>query len=100
MPNMASTLDDTGIRKALLSTSLSVTKSYADFKLLISCWSVPTHTFISVWGEFTLTLKDVAVLSRLPLFGDHGAMRIVLTEEEERTLQLLNVALRVTSKST
>lgn len=57
MPNMASTLDDTGIRKALLSTSLSVTKSYADFELLVSRWSVATHTFISVWGEFAPTLR-------------------------------------------
>lgn len=35
---------------------------------------------------------------RLPLFTDHSATGIVLTEEEEMTLQLMNAALRVSSK--
>lgn len=35
----------------------------------------------------------------LPLFGDQGATSIFLTKEEERTLQLLNAALRVLNKS-
>lgn len=39
------------------------------------------------------------VISRLPLFGDHGAIGVVLNKEEERTLRLLNAALRVLNKS-
>lgn len=35
----------------------------------------------------------------LPLFTNHGA-GIVLTKEEEKTVQLLNAALRVSNKST
>lgn len=45
-------------------------------------------------------VQYVAVMFRLPLFVDHGASGIVLSEEEERTLQLLNVALRESNKST
>lgn len=51
-------------------------------------------------GEFTPILKDVSVMFRLPLFADDGTMGIVLFGEEEGRLQLLNVALRVSNKST
>lgn len=45
-----------------------------------------THTFIDAWGEFTLTLEDVAVMLHLPLFVDHGVTGIILIKEEERIL--------------
>lgn len=53
------------------------------------------------WGEFTLTMQDVAVMFHFLLFTNHAVVGIVLTEEEEEgTLQLLNPALRVLKKST
>lgn len=43
-------------------------------------------SFISAWGEFTPVLTDVKVFFYMPLFMDHGATGVSLTEEEERTL--------------
>lgn len=84
MPHVADTLAKASVRKALgLSTSMTVIRSHADLKLLISCWTVEIHTFIS------------CLKFRLPLFTHQSATGIVLSEEEERTQQLL-----VSSKST
>lgn len=68
--------------------------------MLILHRSLETHTSIASWGEFTTTLEDVAVIFRQPLFTDHGAMSIILIEEEERTLQLFKAAIRMSNKST
>lgn len=38
-------------------------------------------------------LEDLAAITRLSLFGDMNAMGIVLTGEDERTMQLLNSTL-------
>lgn len=85
--DVASIMEDAGVRKALdVLTSLSVTRSYIDLKLLIFLKSMETHTFIAAWGEFILTLEDVAVMLQLSLFVDHGATGIILIKEEERTL--------------
>lgn len=56
--------------------------------------------FNYILGEFTPKLEDVAVIARLSLFGDHNRMGIILGEEEEKSLQLLNSTLKVSSKST
>lgn len=88
------------MRKALnILTLLSMTR-YADLGLFTSCYSLETHTFILACGEeFVATIEDVEVMFRFSLFTDHSAMGIVLTEEEERTLQLPNAALVVANKS-
>lgn len=79
---VASTLTDAGRRKALvIPTSLPITKSYADLKFLISHLSVEMHTFIVSWGEFNLTLEDLAVMFRMSVLADHSATGIVLIEE-------------------
>ncbi|XP_026451605.1 uncharacterized protein LOC113351913 [Papaver somniferum] len=33
-------------------------------------WFIPTHTFICIWGEFTITLEDVIALLHLPVTGN------------------------------
>lgn len=91
---------DAGIRKALnVSRSLSATKSYTALELLISRLSVETHT--SLWlGKRSPNTREhsndvsFAIVRGSRCNGHH------LTEQEERTLQLLNTALRVLSKST
>lgn len=94
-------LKDTSVMKALvISTSQFLARNYVDMELLISRWSVETHTFVAASGEFVPTLQDVGVISRMLLLRDHSAMGLVLNEEEERTERLLNVAMRVLSKST
>lgn len=37
---------------------------------LLARWCVPTHTFICIWGEFTITLEDVVALLHLPITGN------------------------------
>lgn len=49
-------------------------------------------------GEFTPIMKDMVVISHFLLFGDRGAMGIVLHEEGKRTLRFLSVVLRVWNK--
>lgn len=72
MLNVASTSEHVDVRKALgISMSLPMTRSYADLKLLISRWSMETHTSLAVWGEFHPNTKDVAMMFRLLLFGVH-----------------------------
>lgn len=58
------------------------------------------HTFVTSLGEFTPTLEDVSMMFRLPIFVDKGATGLVLSEEEERRLQLPIAALGVINKST
>lgn len=52
-------------------------------ELLIAWWSVETHTSLSVWGEFSCHV-------RTSWCNGH-----VLNEGEEKTMPLLNAALRV-----
>lgn len=89
------------IRKALdISLSMSRARSHMDLELLVSRWSVKTHMFVTSCREFTPTWEDVSVMFRLPLFADEGATGLILSEEEKRRWQLLNVALGVSNKST
>lgn len=59
-----------------------------------------THTFVAPWGEFISKLEDVEGMFLLPLFTDNDTTCILLSEEEERTLQLLNATLGVSNKLT
>lgn len=58
------------------------------------------HLLVLLGESLTLILAYVEVMFCLPLFTDQGATGIVLTEKEQRILQLLNVALRVSNKLT
>ncbi|CAL2230903.1 unnamed protein product [Prunus armeniaca] len=51
--------------------------------------SAATHTFVCSLGEFTLTLEDVANISRLPVCGDRSPFSIALTPEEIDNLAVL-----------
>ncbi|KAJ1435417.1 hypothetical protein SESBI_04922 [Sesbania bispinosa] len=48
-------------------------------------------TFLTSWGEFSPTLEDVAVLLKLPMFGDFDLSAIVL----ERHIVEMSKALKV-----
>lgn len=52
-----------------------------------------TRTFVVAWGEFGPSIKDVSVLTQLPLFGDTHAMGVVLDREDQEKLDFLNKAL-------
>lgn len=79
---------------------MSLTRSHGDLELLVSLWSMETHTFITSHGEFTPTQEDVLVMFCLLLFVDNDATSIVLSKEEDGRLQLLNVTVRISNKST
>lgn len=102
MPGAANTLEEAGVRETTLDiiTSMSVIRSCADLELLISTGCGDTYLHHHLRRVLPHTLKDVAVMFHLPLFADHGARGIILSEDEERILQLLNAALRVSKKST
>lgn len=86
MVDVMGTLVDAGLRKPLdASTSLFVTRSYADLELFISRQSIEMHAFIASW-ESPPKLEDMVLMYCLS-FADHGATGIILTEEaEERTV--------------
>lgn len=99
MPSVPDTLPEAGMRKALdISTFMSVIWSHTALELFISRWSVETHTFIAAWREFAPTVENVVVKFLLLLFRNHGANGIVMSEEEEMTLQLLHATFRVSNK--
>lgn len=56
------------------------------------------HTPFCGWEEFTTTPEDMVVMFQLPLVDDHGVTGIVLTEQEERMMQLLNATPRISIK--
>lgn len=42
------------------------------------------HTFVASWGEFGPTLKDVAALTLLPLFGNAQVAHFKLTDKDSK----------------
>lgn len=52
----------------------SLCRQHSDLEVLISKWSIDTHTFITSWGEFIPTLKDMLQMRHLSLFGEANAM--------------------------
>lgn len=56
--------------------SLVTNRSLEDLEFLISRWSVESPTFIASWGESCPTLKDVVVLTSLPIFGESRAIKM------------------------
>ena len=49
---------------------------------LVRRWCPATHTLFLAWGEFTVTIEDVANLLMLPILGDVDPTRLRLTTAE------------------
>lgn len=75
-------------------------RSHVNLELLVSRWSTETHTLVTSWGEFTPTLENVSVMFPLSMFADEGTTSLVLSTKEEKKVQLLSFALRISNKST
>lgn len=45
-------------------------------EFLIFGWSNESHTFVEAWKEFSPTLKDVIVLTSLPVFGETRTIKM------------------------
>ena len=41
-----------------------------DLRVIFSQWCSEMHTFVAAWGEFTLTVEDVATLFALSITSD------------------------------
>ncbi|QHN96452.1 uncharacterized protein DS421_18g618580 [Arachis hypogaea] len=63
-------LELAGVAEAIrTSAGLGVQRNGYDMSLLWQRWCSQTHTFMTSWGEFSPTLKDVVVLLQLPVFS-------------------------------
>lgn len=67
----------TQVRKML------VDREPTSLEYLISRCSIDTHTFVTAWREFGPTLKDVAVLTSLPVVGEDRVAYLKLPEGED-----------------
>jgi hypothetical protein len=65
-------LRDTGLLPfaRMLSTPTSFTLDASLLTALVDRWRPETHTFHFRWGEMTVTLQDVAMLTGLPISGE------------------------------
>lgn len=87
VPDVENTLVEASVRKAFdISMSIYVNRRHADLELLISLWSLETHTLVTSWGEFTPTSEDVLVIFLLKIVVYNGVTSIVLSMEEDGTL--------------
>lgn len=73
----------------IYSSLLSVTMYHQDLEILMSRWSVESHTFITAWVEFRPTLEGVMNLTMLPLYEETNSVCVVLGDEDEPKLQSL-----------
>ncbi|KAL6279072.1 hypothetical protein ACE6H2_015953 [Prunus campanulata] len=83
------------LRKAAVLDAIFVSKRceiYLEVQLLrhvIRRWSLETHTFICSWGEFTITLEDVANILHLPIVGNQDPFNIILDVKDKERLEIL-----------
>lgn len=56
------------------SRMLWITLNHLDLEFPVSMWSSEIHKFIASWGEFTSTLEDVMLLTRLPVFENRNGV--------------------------
>lgn len=94
-------ISKTGIRKALnLSKGIAINRSLGNLEFLIARWSTESHIFLQHGGWILSYLKDVVVLTGLPIFRETRAIKlpeetdeITLGAEGEKKLEALNNAL-------
>ena len=73
-----------GVLKAIiLSHCLSNYRDLYNLRHLVRQWCTTTHTFFFSYGEFTVTLEDVANQLLLPILGDADVATLELSLEEK-----------------
>uniref|UniRef100_A0A2N9EW30 Aminotransferase-like plant mobile domain-containing protein n=1 Tax=Fagus sylvatica TaxID=28930 RepID=A0A2N9EW30_FAGSY len=76
-------LQEAGVFEAIvISRGLNMYRDVIGIRHLVRRWCPATHTFFLAWGEFTVTIKDVANLLMLPILGDVDPTRLRLTAAE------------------
>lgn len=80
-PGVLKKLNEARMEKAVTCLKLvSLKKQHEELELLVSCQSTELHTFVATWGEFTLTLEDMARLTLLLMFREANARGSTLRE--------------------
>lgn len=72
---------------------IAIEKNPVDLVFLMSRWSIETHMFVVAWGEFSPSLKDVATLMSLSLFGEAHATRVTLSWDDQKKVEFLSKSL-------
>uniref|UniRef100_A0A2N9FUN5 Aminotransferase-like plant mobile domain-containing protein n=1 Tax=Fagus sylvatica TaxID=28930 RepID=A0A2N9FUN5_FAGSY len=76
-------LQEAGVFEAIvISRGLNMYCDVIGIRYLVRRWCPTTHTFFLAWGEFTVTIEDVANLLILPILGDVDPIRLRLTAAE------------------
>ncbi|XP_026410654.1 uncharacterized protein LOC113305877 [Papaver somniferum] len=90
-------LDHAQVTRAIqAAVELRVYHDVRGIVALLACWCVPTHTFICIWGEFTITLEDVVALMNLPVTGNFPA---TLSTNEKAISEILTAKMHGINKS-
>lgn len=88
-PSMEKFLEDLGILRSInLARFTDLKRNPIDLAFLLLRWSTSSHTFVAVWGELYRSLEDVAMLTRLPQFGNVNTVDI-LDEEGRKQVEEL-----------
>ena len=66
----------------VISQGLNMYRDVVGTRHLLRRWCPATHTFFLAWGEFTVTIEDVANLLMLPILGDVDPTRLRLIAAE------------------
>jgi hypothetical protein len=69
-PDFKTRLEKAGVLECVqLCANFSMFRDESALNLLVSRWCSQTSTFVTSWGEFTVTLEDVFEIFRLPPSG-------------------------------
>lgn len=72
---------------------MTVDRKSVDLEFLMSRWSTKRHSFVTAWGEFRSSLKDVAMLTYLLMFGKAHALGFYPDVENKKRIQALKTSL-------
>lgn len=80
---------DLGIITATAQARLiAVERRPANLEFMLR-WNTKIHTFVALWGEFDLSLKDVVKLTSLPLFNEAHGTNLYPDGEDKKRIDFL-----------
>lgn len=79
---------------------IAINITHEEMEFMISQWSIESHTSTTTWGEFCLTIEDIAGLTGFPFFEHSRTIKlpkyvveVSLDEVGKRKSEALNKAL-------
>ena len=86
------------VHTILVFSSLEICKDSESLLSLLYWWNPTTHTFFTRCQEISLSLEDVYVILRLPLFGDDELVNTSSSLDESKAMKFLEDAMKKTLK--